>query len=60
MDIRELTPVVGDYGSGKSALSDHLIYSVCKHGFEEYIPVFCSLGQLPRHDELTDHLRKDI
>src|SRR5215208_628250 len=60
IDLDNVIPIVGDYGSGKSALCHYLIYSICKHGFEEYIPVFVPLGQLPRHDELTNYLRNDI
>jgi len=55
-----LIPIVGDYGSGKSALAHHVFYKLCQNFVEEYIPLFIPLGDLPKHDDSADHLIDDI
>ena len=44
----KLIPIIGDYGSGKSALSNHLIASLCENDDDDFIPLFVPLGIFPR------------
>lgn len=58
LEREKLIPIVGDYGSGKSALSHHIFYMLCKD--EDLIPIFIPLGLLKKHEDLNDYLREDL
>lgn len=56
----KLIPIIGEYGSGKSALCHHVLYRVCRDNFKDYIPIFVPLGQLPKREDSVNHLIEDI
>lgn len=60
LSSENIIPVVGDYGSGKSALMHFLIYEVCKQRIDDCIPIFVPMGQLPHRDDWEDSLLTDI
>jgi flagellar biosynthesis GTPase FlhF len=60
LEKEKLIPIVGDYGSGKSALCHYLLYRLCKDSKRDLIPIFIPLGQLPKNDNPTRDLKKDI
>ena len=53
-----LIPIIGDYGSGKSAVAHKIFVKLCK--IKEVTPIFIPLGLLDNHDDLKDHLLLDI
>ena len=60
MEKEKLIPIIGDYGSGKSALANHLIYSIVKNSDDDIVPIFVPLGDLPKHTGQSRNLLRDI
>ena len=60
LEKEKLIPIIGDYGSGKSALANHLIYSIVKIADDDIVPIFVPLGDLPKHTEQYGNLLHDI
>lgn len=46
----KIIPIIGDYGSGKSALCHHVLNAICENFSEETHPIFIPLGQLPKNE----------
>ena len=57
---QNLIPIIGDYGSGKSALCHFLIYKLSKDFPNDTIPLFIPLGRLPKYDVINDNMLSDI
>jgi len=60
LTLEKLIPIVGDYGSGKSAFCHHLLYQLCKVDDDSIIPVFIPLGQLQKRNTMENFLIRDI
>ncbi len=63
LEIRELSkekiiPIIGDYGSGKSALMHHILYELARD--EDKIPLFIPLGLLSKHNDNENHILDDL
>lgn len=58
LSFEKLIPIIGDYGSGKSALIHHILNGLC--GKEGTLPIFVPLGLLAKHDDLEDHVMNDL
>lgn len=52
--------IVGDYGSGKSALCHFVLYKLCELESDEIIPIFVPLGSLPKETDTNRDLILDI
>lgn len=56
----KLIPITGDYGSGKSSLSNHIMNALCDYSSEDLVVFFIPLGSLPKNDEQSTNLKNDI
>ena len=50
LELEKLIPIVGEYGSGKSSLCNHLLNYFCSDEFLGPIPIFVPLGELSKNE----------
>jgi uncharacterized protein YjbI with pentapeptide repeats len=58
LTLEKLIPIIGEYGSGKSALCNHIMNYLCDENFHGPDPIFVPLGELPKYSDID--LREEI
>jgi len=51
LELEKLIPIIGEYGSGKSALCNHLLNYFCSDEYSGPIAIFVPLGELSKNQD---------